>query len=152
MIRPAVADDLSAIQGCAAAAYARYIPRIGRAPAPMTADFAAQIAAGLVHVATSPEGGLLGFIVFYPQDHAMLLENVAVQPASAGHGVGRALISFCEDQARRQGADRVVLYTNAKMTENLTLYPRLGYRETDRRQQDGFDRVFFEKPLPRTPG
>jgi hypothetical protein len=40
------------------------------------------------------------------------------------------------------------LYTNAAMSENLALYPRLGYREVDRRRDAGFDRVFFAKPTP----
>lgn len=40
------------------------------------------------------------------------------------------------------------LYTNAKMTENLTLYARLGWRETDRRTEQGFERVYFEKAVP----
>ena len=33
------------------------------------------------------------------------------------------------------------------MTENLTYYPRYGYTETHRAQQDGFQRVFFRKPV-----
>ena len=32
------------------------------------------------------------------------------------------------------------------MTENLKLYPRLGYREVDRKTDEGFERVFFAKP------
>jgi len=31
------------------------------------------------------------------------------------------------------------------MQENLSLYRHLGYIETDRRYEDGFDRVYFEK-------
>jgi hypothetical protein len=31
------------------------------------------------------------------------------------------------------------------MTENLTYYPRHGYTETHRAEQDGFRRVFFSK-------
>jgi len=41
----------------------------------------------------------------------------------------------------------VHLYTNEKMTDNLSIYPRLGYVEVARRHEDGFDRVFFEKRL-----
>jgi hypothetical protein len=33
------------------------------------------------------------------------------------------------------------------MTENLDFYPRLGYLETQRVHEDGFDRVYFEKVL-----
>ena len=40
------------------------------------------------------------------------------------------------------------------MTENLAYYPRRGYAETHRAEQDGFRRVFFRKHitwLPRAP-
>ncbi|WP_370207610.1 GNAT family N-acetyltransferase [Pararhodobacter marinus] len=147
MIRLAVAQDEPAIRDAAERAYAPYVPLIGRKPAPMLADYAAQIAAGLVHVALSKAGAFQGFIVFRPQGPAMLLENVAVLPEAAGQGIGRALIGYCEDMARAEGLRAVRLYTNAKMAANLTLYPRLGYVEIDRRVEDGFDRVYFEKPL-----
>jgi hypothetical protein len=44
MIRQAEASDEPKIRDCAEQAYARYVPLIGRTPAPMIADFAAQIA------------------------------------------------------------------------------------------------------------
>lgn len=145
MIRPATPADEAAIRACAEAAYQRYVAAIGRRPAPMDADYAAHIAAGEVHVAADDEGRVLGFIVFFPEEGTMQLENVAVAPAAAGQGIGKALIAFCETEARRKGLSRVCLYTNEKMTGNLTLYPRLGYHETERRTEHGFNRVFFEK-------
>ena len=147
MIRPAVAADENDIRTCAEGAYTRYIEAMGRRPAPMDADFSAQIAAGHVHVSTDPVGQLQGFIVFFAQDDHIMLENVAVMPSAAGKGVGKSLIRFCEDEARRQGHRTVQLYTNEKMTENLSIYPRLGYVETDRRTENGFNRVYFEKTL-----
>jgi ribosomal protein S18 acetylase RimI-like enzyme len=145
MIRQAIDADESAIRACAECAYARYVAAIGRKPAPMVADFAAQIRAGQVHVAVDDAGLAQGFIVFFPKDGQMFLENVAVRPEAAGQGTGGALIRFCEDEARRAGLAAVRLYTNARMTENLSLYPHLGYVEVERREEDGFDRVFFEK-------
>jgi GNAT superfamily N-acetyltransferase len=147
MIRKAVAADEPAIRACAEQAYTRYVAAIGRKPAPMVADFAAQIADGHVHAAVSDTDELQGFIVFFAEDDAMFLENVAVQPAAVGKGIGKALISFCEAEARRLGLAAVRLYTNEKMTENLSIYPRLGYIETGRRTEHGFNRVFFEKRL-----
>ncbi len=150
-VRPAEAQDLPAITACAEAAYDKYVARIGKKPAPMIADFASQIAAGQVHVAIA-EGGsaaeeFLGYVVCYPKDSKLHLENVAVRPEAQGRGAGRALIAFVENKARADGLSAVDLYTNAKMTENLALYPALGYRETERRHEDGFDRVFFLKEL-----
>ncbi len=146
MIRPATCDDLTAVRECAETAYASYIPRIGKKPAPMIADFAAQIADGLVHV-YDMGGTPAGFIVFYPREDHLHIENVAVHPDRQGHGIGRALINFAEQHARNEGYRTMELYTNAKMTENLTYYPSLGYVEIGRWSEDGFDRVFFRKKI-----
>ena len=147
LIRPATAADETAIRDCATAAYSKYITAIGRKPAPMTADYAAHIARGEVHVAVDESGTLLGYIVCFSEGKSMQLENVAVLPSAAGQGIGKALVKLCEDEACRRGHPVVQLYTNEKMTENIAIYPHLGYRETERRTEDGFKRVFFEKWL-----
>ena len=146
MIRKAVAQDLEAVRNCARAAYAHYVERIGREPAPMVADFSAAIERGEVDV-IDVVGELAGYVVFYPESDHLHLENVAVDPVFQGQGLGYRLIEHVESSARQLGFERVELYTNAKMTENLELYPRLGYRQFDRRIEDGFDRVYFSKSL-----
>ena len=113
----------------------------------MVADFEAQIAAGSVYVATGADGDFHGFIVFFPEDQHILLENVAVLPSVAGQGIGKTLIHFCEDEGRRRGFEIVRLYTNEKMTENLLIYPRLGYDKVARRTEEGFHRIYYEKRL-----
>ncbi len=128
-------------------AYARYIPAIGRRPAPMDADYAEQISGGHAYVAQTDTGDLAGFIVFFPKGQSMFLENVAVDQEMTGRGIGRALITYCETQARVGGFGSVSLYTNARMTANLRIYPRLGYVRTGRGREDGFDRIYFSKDL-----
>jgi GNAT superfamily N-acetyltransferase len=113
----------------------------------MVADYAIHIAHGRVHVATNADGMLQGFIVFIPQPDHMRLDTVAVRPEAAGCGVGKALIQFCEREARRLGFAAVRLSTNQKMLENQSIYPHLGYVEVDRRIDEGFHRVFYEKVL-----
>ena len=56
-------------------------------------------------------------------------------------------MAFAEDEARRQGCTRVTLYTNEKMVENIVLYMRLGYAETERRDVGDFRRVFMAKNI-----
>ncbi len=124
-----------------------YVQRIGKRPAPMVADFDQQIADGIVHVLTV-SGEVVGFIVFYARDDHLHLENVAVRPDFQGMGYGVQLIKFAEKVAGEQGIQAIELYTNAKMTENLRLYPYLGYTEIGRWHEDGFNRVFFRKELP----
>ena len=147
MIRLAVASDAGRVRECAEAAYRQYVHAMGRKPAAMVADFGAQIEAGHVHVITDAAHEVQGFIVFYPKERHMFLENVAVHPDAGGQGLGRALIEFCEAEARRQGLAAVHLYTNEVMTQNLAMYPRMGYVEFGRRKEDGFNRIYFEKRL-----
>jgi len=147
VIRLALMQDAPAISACAAEAYAVYVDRMGQKPAPMLADYAQQTAAGVVHLACDAQGALEGFIVFYPQGRHMMLENEAVTAGAAGQGVGKALVRFCEAQARRLGCEAVRLYTNEAMTENLAIYPRLGYTEVGRGAEHGYNRVYFEKRL-----
>lgn len=142
----ATTDDLEAVQSCARAAYAMYVARMGKEPAPMNADFLNQIKKRQVFVANS-QGSFSGYVVFYPLANNMHLENIAVLPSYAGTGIGKKLIAFVEQQAKESGKQEVHLYTNETMTENLGMYSKLGYIEVERKQQMGFNRVFFRKSV-----
>jgi ribosomal protein S18 acetylase RimI-like enzyme len=76
-----------------------------------------------------------------------MVENVAVAPERQGEGIGRAMLGRAEVAAREAGVGEIRLFTHSKMTENRAFYRRLGYRETDRRDEQGFDRVFLVKSL-----
>ena len=143
-IRLAKLEDLTDVQSCARSAYSHYVERMGRKPAPMQADFASQILQGQVHVAFRGEA-FAGYVVFYREHDRVCLENVAVVPALSGNGIGKMLMEYVEQTARTHGASAVELYTNETMTENLAMYPKLGYIEIVRKQQHGFNRVFFRK-------
>jgi len=145
--RPALPADADAIRQCARLSYQKYIERIGHPPAPMVADFDAHIRNGEIHVLEGDGGVIAGYVVFSAKADHMFLENVAVAPDQQGNGYGRRLIQLVEDKAGDVELDTVRLYTNVHMRENLGLYEALGYRETGRRREDGFDRVFFEKRL-----
>jgi ribosomal protein S18 acetylase RimI-like enzyme len=142
----AARGDARAVAECVRAAYAHYVERIGREPAPMTADYEALIDAGEVWVARAGED-VAGVLVLRPQPPVLLLENIAVDPGRQRQGLGRGLMAFAEDRARAEGLAEVVLYTNERMTENLRFYPALGYAETGRAVQDGFARVFYRKAV-----
>jgi ribosomal protein S18 acetylase RimI-like enzyme len=146
-IRAAAETDVPALAAIAAEAYRVYVPRIGREPAPMTADYAAAVRSGLVWVAAA-DGEVVGLLVLAVRPDHLLLENVAVLPSAQGSGVGARLLALAEDEARARGLREIRLYTNVAMTENLAYYPRHGYAETHRAEQDGFQRVFFTKPVP----
>jgi ribosomal protein S18 acetylase RimI-like enzyme len=145
IVRPAADEDVPALRVIARAAYEGYVPRIGRAPAPMTADYAQAVRSGHAWVAADHE--VVGFVILIPQPGYLLLENVAVLPAAQGRGFGARLLALAEDEAHRLGLGEIRLYTNEAMTENLAYYQRHGYIETGRGEEDGFRRVFFRKRL-----
>ncbi len=143
-IRPATPADVPAIARIVDAAYAPYVPRIGRKPAPMLDDHAARVRDGQAWVFEA-NGAVAGVAVLLDEADHLLLDNVAVDGARRGTGVGRALLEFTEAEAVRRGYGEVRLYTNVMMTENVALYRRIGYRETGRGGQAGYHRVFFAK-------
>lgn len=145
-VRRAQPSDATALSELAHAAYEHYVERIGRPPAPMTADYAASIRDDQTWTAYDADG-VLGLLVLAPQADHLLLDNVAVHPAAQGRGVGRLLMELADREARRQGYAEVRLYTNEAMTENLAYYPRLGYVETHRAVDGGFRRVYFRKDV-----
>ncbi|MGE7956116.1 GNAT family N-acetyltransferase [Pseudomonas sp. NPDC089530] len=145
-IRPATTADLSLIQAIAQAAYAPYITRIGREPAPMLEDYASLIQAGHVQV-LSDEEEVVGFIVLFPAQEALLLDNLAVTPGAQGHGYGRQLLDFAEQRALATGHSCIRLYTHETMSENIALYARRGYAETHRAEEEGLRRVYMSKAL-----
>ena len=151
--RPGEAD---AVRACVVAAFSMYIARIGKPPGPMTLDFDAEIRAGHVWVVPGEAGfegamagALAAALVQYETAEGFYIDTVAVRPGLQGMGVGRALLEFAEREAVRRGHDSIYLCTNSKMTENQVFYPRIGYVETARGTVDGYDRIYYRKPLTR---
>jgi ribosomal protein S18 acetylase RimI-like enzyme len=141
-MRAAIEADADCIGAIARAAYSKYVPRIGRAPAPMLADFASHIASDAV-VVIEIDGEVCGFMIGWPEADAYLIDNVAVDPAAQGRGLGRTLIEHAVSEARRLGLSALRLYTNVAMTENLAMYRRIGFVETHRAVENGFNRVYM---------
>ena len=88
-----------------------------------------------------------GFLIGYPANGAYLIENVAVDPAHQGRGLGGALLRSAIDEAKRRKLSNVWLFTNAAMTENLALYTHLGFVVTHRAVEHGYDRVYMRHSL-----
>ncbi|MDA2892643.1 GNAT family N-acetyltransferase [Mycolicibacterium sp. BiH015] len=147
VIRTATDGDVADIERIVAAAYAPYVSRIGREPAPMTVDYLRAVSdTDHVHVLVKDDE-TVGVLVMVPESDHVFVDSVAVSGGHQGRGYGRALLEYAEQRARDLRLPRVRLYTNAAMTENLALYPHLGYRETRRGYEDGFHRVFFERSV-----
>ena len=147
-VRAATADDVSAITQIVGQAYRHYIARMGNPPGPMLEDYAARVSEGVVWVLE--EGTVIAaIIVLLPAPNYLLLDNIAVSPARQGSGLGRRLLAFAEAEALRSGYLEIRLYTHRTMVENQRLYASIGYEETGRGTEAGYDRVFMRKQLRR---
>lgn len=113
----------------------------------MLADYPSLIAKGRVWVAVGNDR-VEGVLVEYETDNGFYLDTIAVHPSRQGVGIGHALLQFAEHEATRRGYGSIYLNTNARMTENQTLYRKIGYVEYDRKIEAGYDRVYFRKNLP----
>ena len=147
MIRRAQPADRAVVEEIVRDAYGMYVERIGKPPGPMLDDYAALIADGTISVLEDRDGTIAAIIVLLPKPDHLLLDNIAVRPDRQGSGLGRRLIAFAEDEAHRLGYAELRLYTHRKMTENIALYARLGFVETGRGREAGYDRVFMTKRL-----
>ena len=144
--RLATAADAAGISECVRAAYSHYVERIGTRPGPMLDDYDQVVRDHRAYV-IDDGGDIVGVLVLMEKESGLLLDNVAVLPRRQGEGIGRRLIEHAESEARRLGHAHLDLYTHQQMTENIAIYARIGYEETDRRTERGFPRVYMRKRL-----
>ena len=145
-LRRAHHDDAAAVTACVCRAYLPWIPIVGRQPGPMLEDYAAVIARHQVHVAER-DGGVVGVLVLDVDRERVFVDNVCVDPSLQRAGVGRLMLAYAEDEARRRGYASIDLSTHERMASNLALYARLGYSVVERRTVDGYPRVFMRKAV-----
>ena len=132
-VRRATTADAVAVRELTRAAYAKWVPVLGREPRPMIADYDAALREHLIDL-LQVDGEAAALIEMAPKADHLLIVNVAVAPTYQGKGYGRALMAHAEAVARTLNLSEMRLYTNALFAENLRLYSRLGYR-VDREEQ-----------------
>jgi ribosomal protein S18 acetylase RimI-like enzyme len=117
----------------------RLIPQLSSSNPPPTADeLAAIVASDACHLLVAVEDGRvygsLTLVVFpIPTGLRAWIEDVVVDDAARGKGVGAALNQFALDYARKLGATTVDLTSRPSREAANRLYQRLGFemRETN---------------------
>jgi len=130
-LRRASLADADALNALARAAYAVYLPVIGREPMPMAVDWRGLLAEQEIWLIDGPEGAIASLALQTKPGH-LVIWSVAVLPTHQHQGLGRRLLAFAEQRARAQGFPEIRLFTNSLMTRNIALYRSLGYVETTR--------------------
>jgi GNAT superfamily N-acetyltransferase len=130
-LRRATPADAEAVRTLSRAAYAQWVPLIGREPKPMTADYDHAVRAHIIDLHET-DGVLDGLIEMIPAPDHLLVENVAVRPGGQGRGLGAALMRHAETLAATLGLPELRLYTNGAFASNIAFYERRGYQVTAR--------------------
>jgi ribosomal protein S18 acetylase RimI-like enzyme len=121
-------------------AFARLVPQLSRSsPAPTAAELVEMCAAPGTHVlvARDAEGTIVGsltLVVFrIPTGMRAWIEDVVVDEAGRGKGVGEQLNRFALDLARAEGCRTVDLTSRPSREAANRLYQRIGFvaRETN---------------------
>lgn len=92
--------------------------------------------------------GCCALIVIAPGE--LELAKMTVSESARGRGVGRMLLQFAIDEARRMGAHRLYLESNTKAAAAIHLYEQLGFRHLPAPAHESkYARanVFMELPL-----
>jgi ribosomal protein S18 acetylase RimI-like enzyme len=126
-LRRAEPADAAAVAALTRDAYEKWIPVIGRAPKPMTADYDVAVIAHRIELLYA-DGALVALVECIIEPDHLLIENLAVAPSHQGRGYGRHMLAHAEGLARELGFAEVRLYTNKLFAENITFYRGHGYR------------------------
>ena len=124
--RSAAPADAAAIKAIVRAAYAKWVPVIGREPLPMRADYDKAVREHQFELAIE-DGRIVGLIETIAHDDHIWIENVAVTPEAQGRGIGRQLLDSAERTAVEAGFRELRLLTNGAFKANVSLYKRQGY-------------------------
>lgn len=96
---------------------------------------------GLLWVATSPRGDVVGFALMEVRRGTALVEQLSVLDRWQGRGLGTALLERCAATARALGHEPLYLTTYRDVAWNKPFYERRGFTELPR---DALNRTLRE--------
>jgi GNAT superfamily N-acetyltransferase len=145
-IQQANDNDVAAIRALTRSAYAQWVPILGREPLPMTADYDAAIRAHRFDLLYDGRN-LTGLLETVPKGCDLWIENIAVAPSVQGKGYGGRLLRYAESLAKDQNFERLTLFTNKLMQENIAIYERFGFSIDKEVHAPHADIVYMSKPI-----
>jgi ribosomal protein S18 acetylase RimI-like enzyme len=158
-IRPARPDEHAAIGDLTATVYASLEGGLHPEYEAILRRTAERALTAEVLVAVEPDGTLLGALTYVPgpgpqasiaRDGEAEFRTLVVRPNAQGRGIGRVLVRWCMERARRDGRSALVLSTMPWMRVAHGLYESLGFVRTPERDwhpRPGIDCWTYALPL-----
>ena len=116
-------------------AFQRLVPQLTHNnPPPSLDDLSALVrnSSSTLMVARTDSGKIVGALtlIIYrvPTGIRSIIEDVVVDNAARGHGIGEALLRHAIQLAREKGANNISLTSNPMREEANRLYTRVGFR------------------------
>jgi GNAT superfamily N-acetyltransferase len=147
-LRRATPQDAGAVRDLVRAAYARWVPVIGREPMPMKADYERAVREHEIDMLVI-DGEVVALIETMRRPDHLWIENIAVHPDSQGKGLGRRLLAHAEHKAAAAGCSEIRLLTSAAFETNVLLYEKAGYVIDKREPFMGGTTFYMSKKLGR---
>ena len=130
--RRATPADAATVHDITHAAYAKWVPVIGRKPKPMTADYDKAVVTNVIDL-LEEDGQPIALIEMISELSSepahLLIENIAVMPERHGEGIGSVLLARAQTTARGFGVNEMRLYFHEKFVTNHLFYARRGFVE-----------------------
>ncbi|MDN8618741.1 GNAT family N-acetyltransferase [Variovorax ginsengisoli] len=124
--RRAGEEDAPAVRSLSRAAYAKWVPVIGREPLPMKANYEAAVREHLIDL-LEVDGMLAALVEMIPESEWLLIENLAVAPTFQRRGCARILLERAQETALALRLKGLRLFTNKLFESNVDLYLRYAF-------------------------
>lgn len=73
------------------------------------------------------DSGVVGCLRVQRRDDRLLLRRVSVHPDRRGEGIARAMVEWCLEEARREGAQQLTLGVRDQLPANRRVWEKLGF-------------------------
>ena len=145
-IRRGAAGDVDLIRSFTRAAYAKWIPLIGREPLPMAADYETALRQQRFDLLYK-DGVLAALIETITRDDHLHIQNLCVSPKFQRLGLGSQLLNYAQEMAKQKNLLALRLDTNKNFTGNVDLYLRHGFSIAWEKPVDGGVHVHMVKHM-----
>ena len=145
-IRRGAAGDVDLIRSFTRAAYAKWIPLIGREPLPMAADYETALRQHRFDLLYK-DGVLAALIETITRDDHLHIQNLCVSPKFQRLGLGSQLLNYAQEMAKQKNLLALRLDTNKNFTGNVDLYLRHGFSIAWEKPVDGGVHVHMVKHM-----